>query len=288
MQLTGWAGPSVAAKAREGLEHEVVPFCFNATEKTANYLWKYEQLLHGGKTLPALTQETGDCVSFASAKALDDLAAASICAYGMPYKYQRAFPPFIYGMSRCAPDCGNGQLGRSGGSVGVWAVQAMKKYGVLYADDPGVPDYSGRLADQWGYRGVPDEFQKEAVDNPLESYSPITSVEQLRNALLNDCPVIIGSSWGFKTEEYRGHIIYRRSGEWMHEMLFRGWQDDPFPAAFRQNSWGDDSTPAPLNGEPHGGAWCPAEDLEKEIQQAELWSLNRVRGNAGGGRYSSI
>lgn len=62
-------------------------------------------------------------------------------------------------------------------------------------------------------------------------------------------------------------------------MVFIGWHDDPFPGAYRQNSWGMKLALDPLQGEPDGGAWSRADDLEREIRSgAELWALSRFEG----------
>lgn len=286
--LFGWAGQDVADKAYTKLEKEFVPFRWKVDkDHTEEFLWRYEKRLNDGKNLTPLTQETGDCTSFATAHAGRALTAVEICENHKDYRFVDWFPPYIYGVSRTAKDCGNGQLGRSDGSVGAWVVQAVKSHGILFVDDEGVPDYSGKLADNWGYRGVDKKFYDLASDNPVKSASKLESVEDVRRALLNKCPVIIGSDWGFRVKEIDGYLVYKRNGRWGHEMCFLGWQDKPFAGAWRGNSWYpliDDSSASmnmrSLHGEPEGGAWCYAEDIEKEIRAgAEVYSLNRFEGD---------
>lgn len=284
----GWAGLSVASAAHEKLAHRFVPVRSAPSDKTSEFLWRYTKRLNGGKNLAPQVQETGDCVSFAMAQAGRYLTAVSICEHGENHAFKEWFPPFIYGVSRTAPECGAGQLGHSAGSVGAWAAEGARLYGVLFSDDPHVPAYSGELADRWGYRGVPAEYYQLAKDNPLKSYSLIESVDELRAALLNKCPVIIGSQWGFETKTRGGRLIYTPSGSWGHEMCFIGWQDDPFPAAFRLNSWPDHGTKNSPYGEPDGGAWCPAEYLEKEIRESELIALNAFAADETPGRYAFV
>lgn len=284
----GWLGLETAEKSYSKLKDRFVPLRKRDNNSTEEYLWRYTKRLNNGENLEPLTQETGDCVSFATAQAGKYLTAVAICEHGENFQFKDWFPPFIYGVSRTAPECGNGELGRSAGSVGSWAVIGLQKHGVLFSDDEGVPAYSGALADRWGYRGVPQEFYDLAKDNPCKSASKITSVDQLREALLNKCPVIIGSQWGFKVVEKDHHLIYVPEGQWGHEMCFIGWHDDPFPGAFRLNSWGRQGIRPSLNGEPDGGAWCTAEQLEREIPQSELFALDCFQGDRTKGRYSFI
>ena len=293
-KLFGWAGMAVADKSYSKLEKCFVPFKLKAgSNKTAEYLWRYEKRLNNGKNIEPLLQETGDCTSFAAAKAIKIQEAVQICESGDNIAFKDAFPPYIYGVSRTARECGNGELGRSAGSVGAWIVAALQKYGVLFTDDAGVPKYSGALADQWGYRGVPQEFYDLASDNPLKSVSRIETVDELRAALLNKSPVIIGSSQGFTVSKESNYLVYTPRGTWGHEMVFTAWHDDPFPGAFRQNSWkynvagtGDIH---PSNGDPEGGAWCRAEDLKREFRQGvEMYSFNHFEGERSGRGLSFI
>lgn len=280
MILSGWLGREHEEKAYEKNISKFIPCTFRDTDKTHEYLWDYMKTMNDGKNLQTFRQETGDCVSAASKHAVEYIQAVQKVEDRDNLEFRRVFSPYIYGVSRTDPECGNGQLGRSAGSVGAWAVVGMQKKGILFVDDKNVPAYSGSLADQWGYRGVPKEFYDEASDNPVKGVSKVTSISQLRSALLNRCPVIIGSQWGFRAVKEDNHIVYKRNGWWGHEMVFIGWHDDPWPGAFRLNSWYPmiDDTAASKdmkqpNGEPDGGAWCHAEDLEREIKDSELFAL---------------
>lgn len=294
--LFGWAGRKVADQAYEAHEKEFVPFRSGAGGKTEEYLWRYIQRVNNGEHWKWFPQEIGDCVSFAGKHAGMCLTAYQICERGDSSKMRDWFPPYLYGMSRNAPDCGAGQLGRNDGSVGAWLVIALQNYGVLFDDDKNVPKYSGTVAKQWGVRGVPKEYQTIASDNPVKSSSRLTSASAVRDAILSGCPVIIGSDWGFRAIESDGYVQYTRNGTWGHEMAIIGWKDDPYPMCFRQNSWFpliDDSSSSKglqlTHGEPSGGAWYRADYLDKEIRSgAECYSMNHFTGDASVGRHSFI
>ncbi len=293
--LFGWAGRKVAEQAYEEHEREFVPFRSSKTDQTEAYLWKYIQRLNNGEHWKWFPQEIGDCTSFAAKHAGMCLNARQICENSASISLKDWYPPYIYGMSRMAPDCGAGQLGREDGSVGAWVVLAIRNYGILFSDDKGVPSYTGSVAKKWGTSGVPKEFQQIASDNPVKSSSRLKSAKEVREAILSGCPVIIGSDWGFRASDIDGFIQYRKNGTWGHEMALIGWRDDPYPMCFRQNSWfpmiDDTSSSRNLkhrNGEPDGGAWYPAEYLDKEIRSgAECYSLNHFAGESQG-RHSFI
>lgn len=287
----GWLGKAAEEAAIEQVKGELIPFVMKGKtlDKPGVPIWRLMRRVNEGKNLVTFTQATGDCCSMGAKHVLEYLQAALICVQRIPLKFHRVFAPYIYGISRTKPECGNGSLGRSAGSTGAWTAVACKTYGVCFDDDKGIPAYSGSLADRWGYSGVPDQFVKEASDNLVKGVAQINSVDELRTSLINYCPVTIASSWGFTVSKKDNCKIYVKQGSWAHQMCFIAWQDDPFPAAFRLNSWGDSTGPA-LDDEPLGGAWQPAESIEKEIASgvAEMFSYSSFDGFYGAGKYSFV
>ena len=84
-------------------------------------------------------------------------------------------------------------------------------------------------------------------------------------------------------ENVSGHAVFVPSGSWAHQMTLLDWMDDPFPAAYRLNSWGANAHGAPLNGTPPGGAWNRAEDLEQELRSSgvEVFACSLFQGEEG-------
>jgi hypothetical protein len=286
----GWLGKDIEEQAKQQIQSELVPFKLVARDSKSHVpICQLMQRVNRGKNLFPPQQQTGDCCSFGAKNVLEYLQAALICIHSQPITLKRVYAPFIYGMSRCAPDCGNGTMGRSAGSTGAWTAMACKKYGVLFCDDPDVPAYSGAIADRWGYRGVPEQFVREASDNLVRGIANLQTVEQLRSALLNYNPVTIASTWGFRVTEYKGYKVYSPSGSWAHQMCFLDWMDEPFPAAYRLNSWGDCTGPS-LHGEPLGGAWVRAQDIERELASGdcELYAYSAFDGFNSVGDFSLI
>jgi len=246
----------------------VIPFVIQGqgNDKPGVPIWEFAKRVNGGQHLPTLKQEIGDCVSFGCAQAGMYMSAFEIAWAGQEEEFKRWYPPYIYGMSRVAPDLGNGRLGNSDGSTGAWGAGALQKYGVLFADDQGVPAYSGSVAKQWGRSGPPREFQEMAKDNPVKSVAKLSSVEEIRDALINYHPCTIASMRGFEMQpkEYKGRHVFIPSGSWPHQMCMIQWQDDPFPAAYRLNCYDNETDVLTDQG------WFRFSELPEDVRIATL------------------
>ena len=251
-------------------------------------IWEFAKKVNGGKHIENIAQETGDCVSFGMASVITYRSAYEIYWGGQEEVFKRAFPPYIYGISRTAEDCGNSSLWGAG-STGSWAATAVKNHGVLFWDEY-EDGYSGSLADSWGSHrgGVPNEYQELARDNLINSAILLENVDQVREALINYCPCTIASNQGWNsTYEDNGYIIYKRVGRWAHQMCLLAWSDDNGGMAYQLNSWGPSHTPTPLNGEPPGGAWILGKDLETVMKSSscEVYAVSKFDGLPGAANY---
>jgi len=286
-KLCGWI-PELVEPEWEKLKHNFTPFsCVGGLDKPGPPIWEFSKLVNGGQHLKTWFQQTGDCVSMGATQATEYLHCYEIAAAKEEEEFHRIFPPYVYGISRCAPDCGAGQMGGQAGSTGSWAATAMMKYGMLFVDDEGCPQYSGRLADQWGRRGPPDQFKQIARDNVVKLASRQTAVDGIRTALINYNPCTLAISWNFGegAVEHQGYRVLQSSRRVMggHQVCLIAWMDEPFEAAFMLNSWGTDKHSGPDHGEPPGGAWMLRRDLERHLQggdQTEVYSLTGFSGTA--------
>ena len=279
-QHFGWLGPEAGEKAFLQTEKEFVKFRIfgDSSDTPPPPVWRLVKRMNDNQNFKPWYQEIGDCCSMGATQVIDYLQAAQIVTNAdTNIEFHHVFPPYIYGTSRIASDCGNGSI-RGDGSTGAWTATACKNHGILFVDDPGVPKYSGAIAKQWGNYGPPKKFQELAKDNPVKSIARLDTVDQLREALINYHFCTIASNWGFTVDKKDGCKIYVKSGSWAHQMCFIAWQDDPFPAAFRMNSWGDSTGPS-LKGEPLGGAWQPAESIKQELRTGvELYAYSMFEG----------
>jgi len=267
--LMGWR-PDLVEHANRAVKHVFRSYAPSetVTPKVPAPIWELTKLVNNGHHLPTFQQQTGDCVPAGLGQAGARLQVAEMATLYHEELVKLWHVPFLYGISRV--QIGGGQI-PGPGSTGAWGAAAVKQYGVLFDDDPGAPPYSGELSDTWGEPpGPPEPFQQLAHDNLVQTAAPIRSIEQLRDALCNYYPHTIASGQGFrmKPEERDGYHVFVPSGTWNHQMCLIAWMDEPFPAAYRLNSWGPDAHGTPLNGEPPGGAWCTAECLEHELASA--------------------
>ena len=249
-------------------------------------LWEFAQSINGGEHFPTFRQETGDCVAQGAANAINYLQAVQIASHGQSARFRCAFAPWIYGVSRTAEDIGAGRLRRSAGSVGSWAANAVERYGVLAADVPGVPEYSGRISDQWGYQGPPAEYFDEAEDFVVETVAQVNSYEDVRDALANGYPVTVASNQGFRMQAkvHRGKAFGMPSGQWAHQMCLIAVDDQADcpdgskGACYCLNSWGSAAHGPPAGDEPPGGFWISRRVVERMVRQGDSWAYSNFSG----------
>ncbi len=243
-------------------------------------LWEFARKINGGKHLPTFRQEVGDCVSQGAANGVNYLSAMEIARLGDQERYRPAFQPFIYGVSRV--QVGGGRLGNSDGSVGAWAAEGVRRFGVLAADEENVPSYSGAIARQWGRRpGPPASFLDKARSHVVNSTSPVVRYEQVRDAIVNGYPVTVASMQGFQMRARvdRGKHWGVPSGSWAHQMCFIGVDDDSRrPGCYCLNSWGPEAHGPPADDAPPGGFWVDAEIVTRMTRQNDSFAFSQFEG----------
>lgn len=249
------------------------------------HVWKMERHVLGD-LIPTPRQETGDCVSFGVKCAGEKRQIIEIFDRGEEEIWRPWFAPWIYANSR------NQILGgriRGAGSTGAAGAKAVNQFGVLFSDDPGVPEYSGRLADSWGGRGNVDDptygkFNSLAAGNRIKIVR-LKTVEEEAAMLEAGAICTVASGRGFKMQprDHKGFHVFTPSGGWAHQMCDTAVMRDPFFAFYRQNSWGENAHGTPLHHENPGGAWNLAEDREKELQRygCEVYGFWKFTGEDG-------
>lgn len=282
----GWAGPEEVAKAAP-IVAGMPPFeivdengrrIVQDNLRANVRLWEAEVQVYGG-FLPNVPQETGDCVSFGMARAVEIVQCVQIAREGSGAELKLVDRPAIYGGSRVT--IGGGRL-RGAGSVGAWAAEWVQKHGVLRQDFPGVPPYSGRRADEWGRRGVPQEFLAELREHPVKTVSQVRNVNDLRDAVCNGYPVTIASDFGTRTiRERDGRMVAKWDSSWMHQMCIDGYDGSLGPGReyfHVANSWGTNAHPQPIDGSPPGGFWITADDADRIVRQGDSFAVSLFTG----------
>lgn len=279
----GWLGPKAAERAFAKLGPTFPKFfIFDQTrlsEGRRMVLWDFAKKINQGRHLPTFRQEIGDCVSMGAANAVNYLAATEIAKLGDPEEYHPAFQPYIYGISRV--QIGGGRLGNSDGSLGVWAADGVRKFGVLRSDAHDVPAYAGDIAKKWGKSGPPDAFVAVAKPHAIGTTAPVTTYSQVRDAIVNGYPVTVASMQGFlmKPRVDRGKSWGVPSGQWAHQMCFIGVDDDSArPGCYVLNSWGPDAHGQPADDAPPGGFWVDADAVERMAGQGDSFAYSQFDG----------
>jgi hypothetical protein len=221
-------------------------------------------------------QQVGDCTSFGAKNAIE----VRMCVEsdeGKSVQFQYVYPPFLYGVARV--QIGKGKV-RGDGAVGAWVAQAARDYGVLLSTDPGVPAYSGAVAREWGSKGPPQAFVDIAKARRVKTIAPIRTATQCRDAICNGYPVTVASMFGTTDiRERDGRMVARRNTQWAHQMCCIGY-DGRGPVAYFYilNSWGEAAHPRPLQGEPPGGFWVTADDMQWITSTGDCWSFSDLDG----------
>jgi hypothetical protein len=216
----GWA-PAVKTVSKEYVEDHPV-YCLEVEEDHAFIANGYA--VH-------------NCVSFGAKNAIEYVQFLPM-ANGERLNWTMAFPPYLWGCGRIF--IGKNQLGRQDGSVGVWQAKACEQYGMIAKDAPGVPQYSGSVARQWGNRpGPEDKWVTLGKEHLIKTTALITTWEDFVQAIMNGYPVTVASNVGYTMSVQRDGF-HHRQGSWGHQMCFIGVDDDPSdPYACLLNSWGD-------------------------------------------------
>lgn len=279
----GWAGPEAVQQAAP-IVAAMPDFELTGVRRDnsrANVrLWRFARQVNGGVDLPTFRQEIGDCVSMGAANAVNYLACTQIARDGHASDYHAAFPPYIYGTSR--HQIGHDRLGRSDGSVGAWAAEAVRQFGVLAADSSGVPAYSGSVATQWGLAGPPDEFVSRAAPFRVRTVAPVKSAGAVRDAVCNGYPVTIASDWGglMKPPIVDGRFVNRRATTWNHQMCVIGYDGESGrePYFYVLNSWGATAHGTPPDDAVPGGFWVRTRDMESIVAQGDSFAYSSFDG----------
>lgn len=283
----GWRPEIVASAEHEAMVRSMAPFELVDDEgvpirqdnlKANVRLWVSAKECNGGKHLPNVPQEVGDCSSQGVTNAINYTLAAQIGA-GAPQEFHRAFPPYNYGIGRV--QMGRGVIKGDGCSCG-WVAFGAQKYGVVPIGGDGVPTYSGNVARQWGKTGPPASLIPLGQEHLIKTVSPVRSAAEVRDAVCNGYGVATGSNVGFlmSLPVVEGRLINRASGSWNHVLAIIGYDGETYkePLFYILNSWGPDAHGTPPDDSPPGGFWVRQADVERIVRQKDSFAFSAVQG----------
>lgn len=243
------------------------------------FLWKIHKQVTGVDSDEENQGNYGSCVGFGTTAAVEASMVYQIYT-GKQEEWKELCQEITYGGSRV--EIGKKRLGRSQGSIGAWAAEFVKQYGVLPRGVYGKYDltkYTIKNCDDFGINGVPDSLEPQVKLHPVEEIVQVKTWDNAKKALAQGYGISICSSQGFtmKRDDYG---FCRASGVWQHCMALWGYQTGPREGGWIKNSWGPNSTTGPRGaGEPPlCGFWAEASIIDRMLRQGDSWAFSAVKG----------
>jgi hypothetical protein len=242
--ISGWAGakdPSLVASTFAALTRAGA-ICPTRTQggrsrqaPNAFSLHRYVRKLLG-RDIAGNIQQIGDCVSWGMKHAIEYLQVMDRLVRNRPVAFRYAFSPYLYGIGRVY--IGGGRLGNEDGSLGLWQAEGVKRYGVLFADEPGVPAYSGAVAKAWGDPNPApdlDKWKSKGQERLVKAYSLVRNTQEMRDYLADGYGATVASNVGYEMLPRSDGYHYEKE-PWAHQMYVYGYGPDYFLIL---NQWGD-------------------------------------------------
>jgi len=245
----------------------------------AVFLWQAREKLTG-QPWPSRNQgKVGSCVSFGTAAAIEATMAAEVLA-GEPESIRDLCQEVIYAGSRV--EVGGGKLGGSDGSIGAWAAEFVRRWGVLDRSVYGKYDlsqYDEARCRNWGKTGVPDDLEPEARKYPVKSITMVKTWREAKEALASGYGISVSSTVGFAMKR-DSEGFASPSGRWAHCMALLGYQEEKREGGWICNSWGPDAHTGPLGSgnPPPCGFWADASVIEKMLRMEDSWAFSALQG----------
>jgi hypothetical protein len=246
------------------------------------YLWDFAREVTGDLLVPQNQLDVGSCVAMGCERAVNYTLCAEI-ANGFAYEHAYMVQEAIYGLSRV--EIGNKKLGRGDGSIGAWAADAVKKYGVIkrgvYLNGKyDLTKYSTSRCRDWGWSGLPDDLEPEAKMYPVKEIVPVKNWLDAKKALVQGYGISVASDQGFSMKR-DSNGVSKASGSWAHQMCICGYATINGEEYGRiDNSWGKDAHTGPTGpGNPGPeGFYAHWKTIERMLKQDDSFAYAGVTG----------
>lgn len=231
-----------------------------------------------GQAWPEFNQgKIGSCVSFGTTQALLFCMAAEYVS-GQRERVVTPCMEAIYGGSRV--EVGGGKV-KGDGSIGAWAAEWIKRWGIIPQVVVGEYDLTQYRVDrcrEWGDKGVPNDLEPEAKEHPIADFVPVTNFENACKALASGYGINVCSRQGFSlVRDAEGFC--KPEGTWAHSMAFIGYSKGKRPGLFVVNSWGFSTTTGPTPGDsPRSGWWVDASVADRMLRGGDSFAYADVKG----------
>jgi hypothetical protein len=199
---------------------------------------------------------------------------------GDPEEWKDIAEEVTYGGSRV--EVGGGRL-RGDGSIGAWAADFVRKWGVVARGVYGSIDlsaYSESRCREFGSRGVPDDLEAKAKLHPVTDVAQVRTWEEAKKALASGYGIAICSQQGFRMQRDANGVC-APSGSWAHCMALIGYAPiNGKECGFIENSWGANAHTGPLGpGDPMpSGFYADASVIERMLKQNDSWAFAKFQG----------
>ena len=278
---TGWiAAPNEVELI---VKEQAIPFFFQTPAAEVDtippevFLWRYKEKITG-KPWPNRDQGgVGSCVSFGTVAAIEATMCFEI-ANGESEEVRDLCQEVVYAGSRV--EIGGNRI-QGDGSIGAWAAQFVKDYGVLDRAVYGSYDlarYDEVRCRAWGRKGVPDDLEPAVKKHPIKAITMVRSWDDAKKSLASGYGIAICSNQGFgRIRDSAGFA--KASGRWAHCMALLGYQTGSREGGWICNSWGDRFHSGPVGaGAPTCGFWADADIIERMLKAEDSWAFSSLEG----------
>ncbi len=246
------------------------------------YLWQsYVKI--SGRGPPAKDQgQVGSCVSFGTNNAVLRSLATDLALARSRGEFKDIAEEVTYGGSRV--QIGGGRLRGGDGSVGAWAAEFVKQYGVVPRETVAGVDLSAYVQSRcktYGDSGPPKEILEVAKKSPVKEITLVRSWAEAKKALAQGYGIAVCSNQGFSmSRDSRG--VAKPQGSWAHCMCLDGYHIDSDGKEYGHiaNSWGANAHKGPVGwGDPGPeGFWTDSSTINRMLGQGDSWAFSGVVG----------
>lgn len=244
------------------------------------YLWQVFKRMDARGPPQKNQLQVGSCVSFGTNNAIIRTMACDIILQKKNFEFKDIVEEVTYAGSRV--EIGGGRISGDG-SVGAWAAQFVKDYGVVARGVYGSNDlsaYSESRCRAWGKSGVPADLETVAREHPVQTITQVKSWEEAKRALANGYGIAVCSNQGFSMQrDSRG--VARPQGNWGHCMCLDGFHTEGGSEfGHIENSWGPSAHTGPVGwGDPStSGFWADSVVIDRMLRANDSWAFSAVKG----------
>lgn len=231
-------------------------------------------------------QQTGDCASFAAARAIEIDQAVQL-QNGAEIQWRPVDRPWLY----CGGRFRDGRIKMRGeGAVPAWIKDHVETRGVLWSDEQGLEPYSAQRANRWGSMPPIPEWVEKAAPYKVKHAFAVGSAQEVCNALNAGYPVMFGSmKWGINNRDTKGIVLVegrnvaRDGADWPHAECFVGYDGTTNRYGAKglwriDNSWGPEAhEPKSIMPEDAPGGYYAVEaDVESICHEKMCFAISET------------